>query len=658
MAEGPAPTVRIGVARVEPGGRCVFVNDAFAKILGFTREQILGEGWRSLVPDHSTRMPEFWDELRTGRTVESVEVYRRPDGRDCRVRLESMPEMDDDGRVVSVLLTCVDVTDDERAGAETDRERERASERLEQLEELYANTPVGLCVVDRGLRYVRANRLYAETVGYSVADLLGRRLSEVVPESAREESVELATRVIRSGEPELNVELRREIPGRPADGRIWRANVHPVVRDGQVVGAMAALLNVTELRAAEEEARRSLAELEAIYANSPVGLSLIDRELRYVRVNQAIADQNGISPEEMVGKAYRDLAPETAELAERFLHHVLENGRSVRNLEVRARPPADREHEHIYLMSLDPMRDAEGNVTGLASAVHDVTELRRAEAVAARRLEELELVYANAPVALCHLDPKLRVQHANERFAALCEGSRDACLGRSLTGILPGTVARQLVPLVAQVTRTGITSTGSQVVVPARVASGRETTWIAAIHPARRDGSVHAVILVLQDVTALVDREQELEAVCDRLEEAQRVARVGSWEWNILGDEVWWSPELYEIFGESKLYDPSSAGVFEHVHPDDRARVREQADQTVRDGAPYRLTYRIVRGDGEERVVFAVARLVRTPEGQPARLVGTCQDITEFGPPGPAAVRRRKSRPSRRRPAGQSRRGT
>ena len=54
--------------------------------------------------------------------------------------------------------------------------------------------------------------------------------------------------------------------------------------------------------AGEEQARARLSELESIYRNAPVGLSLVDPELRYLRVNQAIADLNGVSCEEMVGK--------------------------------------------------------------------------------------------------------------------------------------------------------------------------------------------------------------------------------------------------------------------------------------------------------------------------------------------------------------------
>jgi PAS domain-containing protein len=118
---------------------------------------------------------------------------------------------------------------------------------------------------------------------------------------------------------------------------------------------------------------------------------------------------------------------------------------------------------------------------------------------------------------------------------------------------------------------------------------------------------------------------------------------VGSWEWNILQDEVWWSRELYHIFGEPLSFEPSYLGFFDRVHPDDRAQVREQIEHTLHSDQPYRLSYRILRHNGSEGVIFTVARLERTPDGRPARLVGTCQDITEFDPSAKVPARRSRT---------------
>lgn len=498
-----------------------------------------------------------------------------------------------------------------------------------RLEDLYQDAPVALCAVDHELRYVHANAEYAAIVGRSVGELIGRGMGEVVHRSARDDAVALAARVVRSGEP-ASAELRRRASGQPAGDRIWLAKVCPIVQGGEVVGATAALQDVTSLRRAEERARAQLRELESVYRNAPVGLSFMDRDLRYVRVNQVIADTNGLSVDEVVGKTYRDLAPETADLAEPFLRATMESGSAVRNLEVRARPAADPEVEHVYLLSLDPVRDGQGAVIGHTAAVQDVTELRRAEEIAARRLHELELLYAHTPASLCYVDHQLRVVHLNPLFAELSERPAGQHAGRPVGELLSQELADQLVPQMRYVARSGAHSVGLEVRGRLPVRGRPERTWISHSHPVRAEAGIIGVITVLQDVTPLVDRQHQIEAVRDRLVEAQRVARVGSWEWNLLDDEIWWSREQYEIFGEPTSWKPSYDGFFEHVHPDDRPKVREQIERTLQDGEPPRLVYRVARRDGTLRTLFTVARLERTAEGLPARLLGTCQDVTDF----------------------------
>jgi len=517
-------------------------------------------------------------------------------------------------------------------GEQSRHGRRKAPLGLKELEELYRLAPVGLCAVDRDLRFVRANDAYAAIVGCEVDELTGRLLPEVIPASLRDEAVGVTRKVIETGEPILETELRRVVPDDPSMERVWLVNVHPMRTDGQVTGAMAVLQNVTSLRRAEEAARERLRELESLYRNAPVGLCFVSSDLRYLRVNQVIAEMNGTTIEAIVGKRYRDLSPDTADLAEPFLRKLMESGETVRNMEVRSRPPSDPDREHVYLLSLEPVRDGAGEAVGHVSAVQDVTDQRAAEEIAARRLAELEILYANAPVGLCHMDTDLRIVQLNPLFARLSERPLEEQVGADAADVLPPQIARQLVPHLRYAAQAGESSRDLEIrgEIPG---SHGEYTWLAHTHPLRsRTGAPTGLITVLQDVTSLVERRREVEAVRDRLAEAQRVARVGSWEWDILEDEVWWSQELYEIFGERRDYLPSYVGFFEHVHAEDRQKVRGQIEQTLVDGRSYRVTFRIVQRDGTQRVLFTAARLERTPGGQPARLVGTCQDVTEAGP--------------------------
>jgi len=115
------------------------------------------------------------------------------------------------------------------------------------------------------------------------------------------------------------------------------------------------------------------------------------------------------------------------------------------------------------------------------------------------------------------------------------------------------------------------------------------------------------------------------------LAQVERLAHIGSWEWDVARNVVSWSAELHRMLGvEPELADATRAEAFEFVHPEDRARVRETLDRTCHDGAPYVCEHRIVRrSDGAVRTVQSRGDVVCDEQGQPVRIVGTVQDVTE-----------------------------
>ena len=115
-----------------------------------------------------------------------------------------------------------------------------------------------------------------------------------------------------------------------------------------------------------------------------------------------------------------------------------------------------------------------------------------------------------------------------------------------------------------------------------------------------------------------------------RLEDAQRVAHIGHYEWEPHEHRVTWSDELYRIYGLPPGKGPiDMATVFEMVHPEDRERVAREADEAVRSGTPFKAEHRIVRPNGEVRFVQALGTVKRDASGQVYEMFGTGQDITD-----------------------------
>ena len=115
------------------------------------------------------------------------------------------------------------------------------------------------------------------------------------------------------------------------------------------------------------------------------------------------------------------------------------------------------------------------------------------------------------------------------------------------------------------------------------------------------------------------------------LAQVERLAHIGSWEWDVARNVVSWSAELCRMLGvEPHLPDAALAGALELVHPEDRARVRETVERAYRDCASYVCEHRIVRrSDGAVRTVHSRGEIVCDGQGQPVRMFGTAQDVTE-----------------------------
>jgi PAS domain S-box-containing protein len=124
-------------------------------------------------------------------------------------------------------------------------------------------------------------------------------------------------------------------------------------------------------------------------------------------------------------------------------------------------------------------------------------------------------------------------------------------------------------------------------------------------------------------------RTDELLKVNDRLLEAQEVAHVGSWEWDIAADLVWWSDELYRIYGLGRREAIGYETFLGRVHPDDRSTVDGIVRQAMATGEPFAFDHRVVHDDGSVRLLYGAGRVIRDSSSRPIRMVGIGHDITE-----------------------------
>jgi PAS domain S-box-containing protein len=295
-------------------------------------------------------------------------VVRRPDGTVRTLGGTASPVRRPDGTLVGAVLTARDET--ERLLRETE-----TAEALALLDTLVATAPVGLSFMDRELRYVRINHAMAAINGVPVSETLGRTLHEVLPELAP--TLEpLYRHVLETGEPVLDIEVTGSTPGLGGGQGDWLVSHYPVWnRRGQVFLVGSVVVDITDRKRAQE----SMAQLDALVAAAPTGLALLDTELRYVRINEALAAANGLSVEEHLGRTVMEVLPESGPHAEPLLRRVLETGEPVRGFEFSAAPADDPGVLHHWVSDYFPVRAEDGRVLGLGAVVVDITEPKRKE---------------------------------------------------------------------------------------------------------------------------------------------------------------------------------------------------------------------------------------------------------------------------------------
>jgi PAS domain S-box-containing protein len=124
--------------------------------------------------------------------------------------------------------------------------------------------------------------------------------------------------------------------------------------------------------------------------------------------------------------------------------------------------------------------------------------------------------------------------------------------------------------------------------------------------------------------------EEELELLQQRMDNAQRLANMGDYDWHIPTDTNRWSDQLYRIYGyEPQSFNASYDRFLSMIHPDDREKIQGIHQHSYATGEPYEMIERIVRPDGEVRYLRSNGQVVMGAEGAPERMRGTCVDITE-----------------------------
>ncbi|NUS74399.1 MAG: SpoIIE family protein phosphatase [Corynebacteriales bacterium] len=222
-----------------------------------------------------------------------------------------------------------------------------------------------------------------EITGYSNADLVGVNFNTLSGSPQPMSSEELMERA--------RTEVTNISPLRHANGTIrmleWRASILPQHRNGEIILVVG--VDASDL----EQAHSDFAMLDAFFHQAAFGFAIVDPQLRYIMLNQALADINNQSIAEHIGRPLRDIVESPdMELYEARLMSLLESGEPVRNLRISGTTTAGTSEPKVWGVSWFRLQDRSGYVFGLCGIIYDITDQEQATLEASRTRSRFALL--------------------------------------------------------------------------------------------------------------------------------------------------------------------------------------------------------------------------------------------------------------------------
>jgi PAS domain S-box-containing protein len=192
-----------------------------------------------------------------------------------------------------------------------------------------------------------------------------------------------------------------------------------------------------DARIAEQQQAELLAQMEGLIANAPIGITFMDRSLRYVRINEAMAEINGLPVEAHLEHTMHEVLPHLVPLVEPYLRHVLDTGQPILNLEISGRSPLNEGDVRHALVSWYPILVEGGVPQYVGTIVVDITARKQVETALRESEERFRATFEQAAVGIAHVGLDGQWLRVNNRLCEITRYSREELLSLTFQHLTP-----------------------------------------------------------------------------------------------------------------------------------------------------------------------------------------------------------------------------
>jgi len=267
--------------------------------------------------------------------------------------------------------------------------------------------------------------------------------------------------------------------------------------------------------------------------------------------------------------------------------------------------------------------DGEGRMLRLVGMVVDITDQKLAE----EKLKEYEKAVEGSEEMICVVDREYRYRIANRQFLKMRGMTKEQVVGCSAKEVLNKGFFEGVVKAKLDESFEGkVVRYETKYMYPEL----GERDVLVSYFPIEGANGIDRVACTVQDITERKRAEEALRVSEERLRLAQRAAHIGAFEWDFRTDVNTWTPEQEALYGLAPGNFGGTYAAFERlVHPDDRTRLKELVEATLKTGQPMKAEWRVVWPDGNVHWLAAYWQLLTKDSGDSSRVIGVNIDVTE-----------------------------
>ncbi|MBI5778411.1 MAG: sigma 54-interacting transcriptional regulator [Planctomycetes bacterium] len=365
------------------------------------------------------------------------------------------------------------------------------------------------------------------------------------------------------------------------------------------------VIESSDYRQAKEALKESEAKYRSIIETANEGIWIADAQTRTIYINRKMSNMLGYSPEEMIGKSY--------------FNFMAKEGKAMARGKMKQRRRGVREiYENKYLhkdgsprwmlISVSPVTDDKGNFAGSMAMFTDITERKKTE----KELAYLSKFPSENPNPIMRIAPNGILLYCNKAGASLTKHWKWE---------MNKAISAEWRKLVADAFKSGARKDIEM--------EADRRFFVFTLAPIAAEDYVN---VYGRDITERKQAEETLREREKWLSKTQEIAHLGTWELDLVNNRLYWSDEVYRIFGlKPQEFTATYEAFLERVHPDDRAAVNNAYTESLRQGKnAYEIEHRIVRkATGKIRIVHEKCEHIRDENNKVIYSIGMVHDITE-----------------------------